>query len=238
MKRLIFTVLCGVFAVASVANAQQPPRITIDSLVKGIQRFYDNVHGFKANFVQEATIKSLRKAQTSRGTVYFKKPGKMAWMYEEPTQQRIISDGLYLWMYLPENKQVIKNRTNQMFLSDTPQNFLSGFGNISRDFRVNYAPPFQDEQKNILLEFVPVNPMVSWTKVFVAVKPLVFNGENLYEVVQTNIYDRFGNMNKISFYNIEIFSAADVGMLAESLFKFIPPADVKVIEPPAVLRAQ
>jgi outer membrane lipoprotein carrier protein len=219
-------------------NTGPQPKLNINSIVKGIQRYYDVADGMKAVFVQEATIKSINKVQNSRGRVYFKKPGKMAWIYEEPTQQKVVSDGLYLWMYLPENKQVIKNRTNQAFLTDTPQNFLSGLGDISRDFRVKYAPPIYDAQKNVLLELEPRNPQVSWTKVFIAARPIVFNGEDLYQIVQTNIYDRFGNMNKITFYDIEAYAAQNAHVIPDSVFIFIPPADAKIIEPPATLQAR
>lgn len=213
-------------------------RVTIENIVAGIQRYYDLVYGIQAIFVQEATIKNLKKVQTSKGRVYFKKPGKMAWLYEEPTHQKIISDGLYLWLYMPENKQVIKNRTNQAFMTNTPQNFLSGFGNISQDFRVNYAPRPFDEQGNILLEFIPRKPMVNMTKLFVTVKPVNYKNERLYQILQTTIYDQFGNMNKITFYNLEAYDATGANAISDMLFHFVPPADVKVIEPPATLRAQ
>jgi len=246
MKRL-FILFCIVFFVAEVSAQVNFPsnqvmkkeeRVSIQSVVAGIQKFYDITYGISATFVQEATIKSVNKVQTSKGKVYFKKPGKMAWIYEEPTKQKIISDGLYLWMYLPENKQVIKNRTNQAFLTNTPQNFLSGFGNISQDFHVQYdVRPF-DEQGNLLLQFTPKKPMMNMTKLFVTAKPINYKGERLYQILQTTIYDQFGNMNKITFYNIDAYDAASAAAVPDSVFHFVPPADVKVIEPPATLRAQ
>jgi len=234
MKKITLMLLILFYAVN--LNAQQ--KVSIPSVVSGIQKFYDLAYGISAIFVQEATIKSINKVQVSKGEVYFKKPGKMAWIYQEPTKQKIISDGLNLWMYMPESKQVIKNRTNQAFATETPQNFLSGFGNINRDFMVNFAPPIFDEQKNILLEFIPRNPQHSWTKIYATAKPIQYKGETIYQIIQTTLYDRFGNMNKISFYNINVYEKDEAFKIPDAYFHFTPPPDVQVIEPPATLKSR
>lgn len=233
-KTAVFLVL---LLYATMASAQQQ-KISVPSVVSGIQKFYDIAYGISAIFVQEATIKNLNKVQVSKGEVYFKKPGKMAWIYQEPTKQKIISDGLYLWMYMPENKQVIKNRTNQAFATETPQNFLSGFGNISRDFMVNFVPPIFDDQKNVLLEFIPRNPQHSWTKIYVTARPIQYKGETIYQIIQTTLYDRFGNMNKISFYNLNVYEQNESFKIPDAYFHFTPPPDVQVIEPPATLKSR
>lgn len=235
MKRIILIFLVCFYT--SFSHAQQP-KISVPSVVSGIQKFYDIAYGISAIFVQEATIKNLNKVQVSRGEVYFKKPGKMAWIYQEPTKQKIISDGLTLWMYMPESKQVIKNRTNQAFATETPQNFLSGFGNINRDFMVNFVPPIFDDQRNVLLEFIPRNPQHSWTKIFVTAKPIQYGGETIYQVIQTTLYDRFGNMNKITFYNLNVYDKNEAFKIPDAYFHFTPPADVQVIEPPATLKSR
>lgn len=238
MKKVIFTTLLF-FMLSTALMAQiKKEAVDINNVVNGIQKYYDITYELSAIFVQEATIKSVNKVQTSKGKVYFKKPGKMAWIYEEPTKQKIISDGLYLWMYMPENKQVIKNRTNQAFLNNTPQNFLSGFGNISKDFHVKFSDRIFDEQGNILLEFSPRTPMVNMTKLFATVKPVVYKNTKLYQILQTVIYDQFGNMNKITFYNINAYDENSANVIPNSIFEFVPPADVKLIEPPASLRAR
>lgn len=238
MKKFLLTFLFSLYFVSFAFTQQPQQKISIHSVIDGIQNFYDVAYGIEAIFVQEATIKHLNKVQTSRGKVYFKKPGKMAWIYEEPTRQKIISDGLTLWMYFPENNQVIKNRTNQAFMTDTPQNFLSGLGNIKKDFTVNFVPPIFDTEKNVLLEFIPRNPQQSFTKIYATAKPIYYLGKNLYQIIQTTIYDRFGNINKISFYNINVYDKNQAFAINDSYFEFTPPAGVKIIEPPSTLRAQ
>ncbi len=235
MKKSIFIVI--MLLSFSISHAQQQ-KISVLSVVAGIQKFYDIAYGISAIFVQEATIKNLNKVQVSKGEVYFKKPGKMAWIYQEPTKQKIISDGLTLWMYMPESKQVIKNRTNQAFATETPQNFLSGFGDINRDFIVNFVPPIFDDQRNVLLEFIPRNPQYNWTKIYVTAKPIQYGGETIYQVIQTTLYDRFGNINKITFYNLNVYEKNDAYKIPDSHFHFTPPADVQVIEPPATLKSR
>ena len=52
------------------------------------------------------------------------------WEYEEPTTQEIISDGKTLWVYLPENNQVIQSDVEMVSKAreNNPMTFLTGLG--------------------------------------------------------------------------------------------------------------
>jgi outer membrane lipoprotein carrier protein len=82
---------------------------------------------------------------------------KFRWQYDQPTTQEIVSDGETLWVYLPENNQVIQSNiemVNEARQND-PMTFLTGLGNLSRDFQISWASPNRDIDSNYVLELRP-----------------------------------------------------------------------------------
>ena len=49
----------------------------------------------------------LRKQITERGRLLIKKPGKMRWEYTTPEKKLFVSDGVKIYSYIPQDKQVI-----------------------------------------------------------------------------------------------------------------------------------
>jgi outer membrane lipoprotein carrier protein len=62
-----------------------------------------------------------------------------------------------MWVYLPENSQVIESDIEQINKTDQndPMAFLTGLGNLSRDFAIDWAVPNQDVDGNYVLEMIP-----------------------------------------------------------------------------------
>ena len=54
------------------------------AIVDGLQKSYDAIVDFVADFRQETEVKTLNRNIKSSGKVSFKRPGKMLWRYEEP----------------------------------------------------------------------------------------------------------------------------------------------------------
>ena len=97
-------------------------------VLEGLQKRYDSTLDFVADFRQETEIKALNRRLTAWGKVYFRRPGKMLWRYDEPKGQVLLADGEYLYFYQPEEKQVIKSRLSSAIRSNTPLSFLLGMG--------------------------------------------------------------------------------------------------------------
>ncbi len=124
------------------------------------------IYDYSADFFQESKIASLDRLQRASGEVEvafdYQRTNtvprvKFRWQYEQPTTQEIVSDAKTLWVYLPENNQVILsdiemvNRSRQ----NDPMTFLTGLGNLSRDFSIHWAVPNQDVEGNHVLELTP-----------------------------------------------------------------------------------
>jgi len=218
MKR-IFWIWVGILTVAWPAGGWSQT-LSLDEVLGKIQEQYEKHADFKADFGQEALLKSLGKKQQAEGVVYFKKPGKMHWMYNKPTKQQIISDGKTLWNYQPENKQVIVSRVAQAFQSKTPSTFLAGLGNLKKDFQARFL---QDPAPGAgySLELTPLEAQGGVEKLFLVADPKNFN------ILQARIQDAMGNTTQITFSKI-----AFNNNLADSLFTFTPPKGVEVFTMP------
>jgi len=192
----------------------------LDEVVAKVQEQYEIHVDFKADFAQESWIKSLGKKQQAEGVVYFKKPGKMHWIYRKPTKQEIISDGKSLWVYRPEDKQVVVSRMTQAFQSRTPSTFLTGIGNLKKDFRARFVNEPSSEQ-DYSLELIPLEAQGSLEKLFLVVDRKAFN------ILQARVQDAMGNITQVHFLRIQFDNN-----LSDTRFTFTPPKGVEVFNMP------
>jgi outer membrane lipoprotein carrier protein len=102
-----------------------------------LQRKYDTIRDFSADFVQQYEGGVLKRKREERGTLLVKKPGKMRWTYKAPDDKVFVSDGVKLYQYFPQENRVV--------VSGVPDDdqaavlFLSGRGNLTRDFNVTFG---------------------------------------------------------------------------------------------------
>ena len=133
--------LAAILAVSVVA-----PASAIDSaadLAQALQRKYDTVRDFSADFTQTYQSGVLRKLITEHGHVLIKKPGKMRWDYTEPEKKLFVSDGVKVYSYIPADRQVIVGTVPKDDGVGASILFLAGKGNIARDFTpsIGEVPP-------------------------------------------------------------------------------------------------
>jgi len=120
----------SLFFASTVSSAESD-----DQILDQLQKSYDSITDFTADFRQETEYKTLNKTLKAWGKVSFKRPGKMLWRFDEPKNQWVLADGKSLYFYQPENKQVLKTPLKNAFRSDVPLTFLLGIGNLKRDFK-------------------------------------------------------------------------------------------------------
>ncbi|MCU1382626.1 MAG: lolA [Acidobacteria bacterium] len=127
------------FAVAACAALGGPlvaraADATAPELAAALQRKYDGIKDFSADFKHVYEGGVLRKQITERGHLLVKKPGKMRWDYAEPEPKQFVSDGVKMYSYIPQDKQVIVATVPADEEAPTPTLFLAGKGNVTRDF--------------------------------------------------------------------------------------------------------
>src|ERR1700712_6075052 len=114
--------------VAHAADSAAP------ELAAALQRKYDGIKDFAADFTHVYEGGVLRKQITERGHLLVKKPGKMRWDYAEPEPKQFVSDGVKMYSYIPQDKQVIVATVPADDEATTPTLVLAGKGNVTRDF--------------------------------------------------------------------------------------------------------
>src|SRR3972149_7974000 len=84
-----------------VAVPQAPARLSPLEVAAALQKKYDAVRDFSADFVHNYEGGVLRKKLSERGTVQVKKPGRMRWDYKAPESKLFVSDGSRVYLYVP-----------------------------------------------------------------------------------------------------------------------------------------
>jgi outer membrane lipoprotein carrier protein len=123
----------------SLRAGQATMRPPAQELAAALQKKYDAVRDFTADFVHESEGGLLRKKQIERGVVQVKKPGRMRWDYKSPETKVFVSDGRRIYLYVPADNQVIVSPVPSEDQATTAVLFLVGKGNLTRDFTVAYA---------------------------------------------------------------------------------------------------
>lgn len=120
---------CGVKGTPSQKEA-----ISKDGILGKVQKAYAGVASLNSTFRQESTLAALGTAETSKGEMWFAKPGKMAWHYKAPEEQLFVVRDKTVWLYQVTEKQVIIDNFVDILLTDLPVAFLMGLGDLERDF--------------------------------------------------------------------------------------------------------
>ena len=123
---VILAILMG--AVGGAADRTAP------ELAEALQRTYDAVKDFSADFVHTYQGGVLKKQLTERGRVLIKKPGKMRWDYTAPEKKQFVSDGSKIYFYIPADRQVIVSSVPPNADATTPALFLAGKGRLTGEF--------------------------------------------------------------------------------------------------------
>ena len=161
----------------------------------------------------------MKRAQRGEGKVFFKKKGMMRWDYQTPNQ-KLISNGLTLWYYQPEENQVFVSDVSKVIKEKTPLAFLAGEGDLSRDFKiVNFNESVSQKEENFVLELVPKEPNAVLSKLTLTVD------KKTNYVIQADVFDGLGNVTRTRFVDIK----TNVG-LSNTFFNFTIPPGTEVLK--------
>ncbi|MCF6178320.1 MAG: outer membrane lipoprotein carrier protein LolA, partial [Geopsychrobacter sp.] len=113
---LLIPGVCSATAISlnDVANALQKP--FKPGVVKARGSDNSGIFDFQGEFFQQSEIAAIDRIQRGRGYVSFRfvyrgtsriPLAMFRWEYVEPNRQEGLSNGEKMWVYLPENRQVI-----------------------------------------------------------------------------------------------------------------------------------
>jgi outer membrane lipoprotein carrier protein len=170
-----------------------------------------NLDNISAEFKQTLLDEDKNIVQQSRGTMALQRPGKFAWIYTEPFEQRIIGDGNELWIYDVELEQVTV-KPMDAGISNAPIMILMKQTDVTQQFDVSEV----GQRKYLYwVELKPHASDLEYSSIFIGLED--------DSVRAMELQDQFGQSTQIVFENMR------VGVVHNpATFKFVPPEGVDV----------
>ena len=191
--------------------------LSLDEVVANAQNVYETTDDLKANFLQEVSIKSLRKTNREEGTFYFKKPRQMVWDYTLPKAKKMVISAKTVWLYIPADNVVYVQNAEEVFKTQVVVRFLSGLGKLADDFNITFTRSADaDKDGDFLLKLVPQSRDFG-------IKELFLTLNKQFHISQVNFTDSYGNATRLIFRNIKVNNS-----LPEKFFNFIPPPGTEI----------
>jgi outer membrane lipoprotein carrier protein len=217
----IWILITAFFIAVPAGNcATAPP--SIDEIITRLQMTYEKTLDFNAQFVQETTIKSIKKTEVEEGVVFFKNPKNMLWNYSRPKAKKLVINPRKAWLYLPQEKVAYVQDADYIFKSKVLIKFLSGLGKLKDDFTITYAEPRAlDKNGNYLLILTPLEKIPSLNPFQITID------KSTFLILQVSFEDAMGNSTSVKFSNISTNTR-----LSEKIFQFQPPPGVSIFNMP------
>jgi len=214
ISHLLYTGLILIAIIAFNFSYAAESDLTLEQILDRVEKHY-TAKSFKAEFIQESTLKAMEITDFASGEIFVRYPGMMRWVYEKPEKQIIITDGHKLWIYRPLDDQVMTGSAPAFFSDGKGASFLSDIKLIRQKFKISLQNSKDDFFYELKLQ--PLEKTLDVTDIRLSVT------KNTFTVIRIITYNTYGDENRIEFVNHQF----DV-KLDDSLFSFkIPPgADV------------
>ena len=218
LKYSTFLTILFVFAFSPFALCE---KAELGACITALEKRYAGMKDISASFKQETFLSIANRIEKAEGKVYIKKGGRMFWDYTQPTPQKIILDGDNVWVYLPDEKQVVKSSFTS-FSSHIVADLFYGKVNIKKRFKAAFlSTDSEKNSSNINLELLPkeYNPTIK--RLLLEIDPV----GSL--ITKTVLEDELGTKTTLMFSEIKV----DKG-IEDSYLIFTPPPGVEILSPP------
>lgn len=201
---------------ARVNRAEADDRLTLEEILTAVENRYEG-SGFSARFAQESTLKAMQITDYASGKLLIKHPGMMRWEYEKPDRQLIITDGKNLWVYRPEDNQVMIGEAPIYFGEGKGAGFLSDIKIIRRQFNIFLEKQAPDGY--YVLKLLPQKETFDLSAIYLSISEKNFN---VARIVTLNSY---GDETRIDLSDFQFKQNPD-----EAMFTLDVPEGADVLE--------
>jgi len=215
MKLTIILCLLFTLAVTGTTPMAGEKTLSLSEIMDKVEKKYD-VPDFSAYFIQESTLKAMGITDVASGSIFVKRPGMMRWEYDKPDSQTIVTDGKKLWVYKPDDNQVMIGKAPSFFGDGKGAGFLSDMKLIRAKFKMYFEKEKSDH--DYVIKLLPKEQTAGITKIHLAISKTTFK---IKKIITTNDYD-----DKTV---IELVNSRFNLNLDKSLFHFIVPDGTDVI---------
>lgn len=228
---LVTALLCWLPVTAAAAEA------TLQDVVSTLEQGYAGLKDMQAAFSQTTTLPGMPKPQKGKGELSLRRPerGAAQFRFDYTTpRQAIVSNGKQLWFHQPENRQVIITSVEAMMKSggNLAMAYLTGLGNVSRDFTASFAKPSRDRQENYIIDLIPrsATPALSKLRLTISretVENRLASGaiSSNFPIVSSVVFDAQGTETRIDYSKVRTNSG-----IAAGKFNFKVPEGTEIIK--------
>jgi outer membrane lipoprotein-sorting protein len=193
-----------------------------DEIAAQVDAIFLGKKTFKATFKQEHTQKVSGAVKKSNGTVFVEKPNKLSFRYAPPNNNRIVSDGTSLKVYIAEDSQMFVQPVEK---TEYPGalSFLMGNG-----LRPSFTFTLHDKAKfegGPVLNGKPRAPTPYYDYVLFYVDKALLEKKDPGVIRRVLVVDAQGNRNRFDFENASQPASVDPGE-----FVFSPPPGTNIQE--------
>jgi outer membrane lipoprotein carrier protein len=185
-------------------------------LVDAVQKKYESLSGFTADFNQDLKNSSSGEGEKRSGTIAFKKPSLVRWETVSPEKELLLVGKDVVWDYFEDDREAYRYPVEEIINSKTMLKFLTGKANLREDFHVFEE---KDPEAAGLTRFklVPKEPEPGLVMAHVWIDPAT------QMIMRLSIQDFYANTNDLTLKNLRIETG-----LPDSLFVFTPAKGVSV----------
>lgn len=211
LKLFFIVLLChGWIHLAAASDT----RILEQTILDGLEDHYAG-RSFSAKFVQTSVLSALDISETASGRAWFSHPGKMKWQYLEPERHDIITNGNTLWIYRPDENQVMIGDAAPFFQSGAGGAFLSDISQLKKNHTATVTES-TDQWVELQLDTSSDNPDIRFIRIQVTRKD--------FQILKVTTVNAAGDITRFELSDIQFLE------LSDDMFEFDIPPKTHIIE--------
>jgi outer membrane lipoprotein carrier protein len=140
----------------------------------------------------------------------------MRWEYQKPEPQTIVTDGSTLWIYRPEDQQVMIGKAPDFFRNGKGAGFLSDIRLLRNKFYITLSNELQND--SYLLKLLPIEQTFDLSLIHLLISTTTF------EIVRIVTYNSYDDRTRIDLNNIQFHQNLD-----DALFTFKIPDNTEIL---------
>jgi outer membrane lipoprotein carrier protein len=234
MGRLLVILLC----LCCLAMPALADEASLAEVVGTLEAGYTDLTDLQAGFSQSTTLAGFPKPQKGHGSLALRRPqgaaAQFRFDYAAP-KQLIVSNGKQVWFYQPDNRQVLVTSLEGMFKGGNgiALAYLTGLGNVAKDFSAAFAKESRDKKGNYHLELTPKRPTPTLAKLRLTIDGAAVGRyradkvlKDTFPILSSVVVDGSGNQTRIDYNRVKVNSG-----LSAARFNFKVPQGVEIIKP-------
>ena len=170
-----------------------------------------------AHFEQTSVLKAMDITDQAQGRLWVRQPGQMRWEYTAPEKQVIVSDGVRLWVYRPEDRQVMVGQAPAFFGDGKGAGFLSDIRQVRRQFAIELLDTGTDAR--VGLRLTPHKSQPDLVRIELEIDP----GDWTIDTMTT--FNAYGDETRIKLSDMMFVEHLD-----DALFHFQIPDGVEIMQ--------